>query len=326
MSFKEEKKSCSVCHAYLFLEDDVVYCPECGAPHHRECYNKLGHCALEEHHGTSEQYDKVMEIKRAESEESEKNDSKSHNANHRHEQFRDFVECSNCGNSFPSIMNRCPRCGTFKSESQPKGDMPPFMFSQFDFLGGIPKDMDLGEGVTAEEARRFVLANTHRYIPKFAAMATGTKASWNWLAFLFPSAWFMSRKMYLKGIFSCILLVAFSLLALPLLSEVSVLDTSYATNYFEYSKILSEHIYQMDALPMILSLIGSALNIITRIVIGIFADYQYRNHVISSISEIKSSETDINEAFMKKGGTSFFGMMIGFFALQYLPSIIAMFI
>ncbi|MBE6732945.1 MAG: DUF2628 domain-containing protein [Ruminococcaceae bacterium] len=326
MSFNEEKKSCSVCHAYLFDEDDTVYCPECGAPHHRDCYDKIGHCALEEFHGTEKQYDIVREKERAEK--GTKTDDKSAESTFksRREQFKDSVECNNCGNTFPAIMNRCPKCGAFKSESQFKNDMPPVMFPQFDSLGGVPKDMDLGKGVTADQARRFVFANTHRYIPKFAAMSTGTKTSWNWLAFLFPSAWYMSRKMYLKGIFSCILLVAFSLLTLPLLSEVAVLDTSAAANYFEYSKILSEHMSSLGALPLLLSFIGSVLNIITRIIIGLFADYHYRNHVIDTIAEIKTSNLDEQEAFMKKGGTSFFGMMLGFFALQYLPSLIAMFI
>ena len=59
MSLNTEGVSCVRCHAYLFPEDDIVYCPVCGAPHHRECYNQLGHCALEEFHGTDRQYDKV---------------------------------------------------------------------------------------------------------------------------------------------------------------------------------------------------------------------------------------------------------------------------
>ena len=199
----EQKKACSVCHAYLFDEDDVVYCPECGAPHHRDCYNTVGHCALEEFHGTENQYDIVREREKA-NQESHK-DEKSAGDN------------------------------IFKDERQSAQfdtNMPPIMFPNFDVLGGIPKDMDLGEGVTADEAKHFVLVNTHRYIPKFAAMSAGSKASWNWLAFLFPSAWYMSRKMYLKGVLSCILLVAFSLLTLPVLNEIAVLDTSAATNYF----------------------------------------------------------------------------------------------
>ena len=52
MNNETERLKCSVCHAYLFDDDDTVYCPVCGAPHHRECYNGLGHCAFEEAHGT----------------------------------------------------------------------------------------------------------------------------------------------------------------------------------------------------------------------------------------------------------------------------------
>ena len=59
MSLKTEGVTCVRCHAYLFDDDDIVYCPVCGAPHHRDCYNELGHCALEEFHGTDKQYDKI---------------------------------------------------------------------------------------------------------------------------------------------------------------------------------------------------------------------------------------------------------------------------
>ncbi|MBR6741280.1 MAG: hypothetical protein IKL93_00900, partial [Clostridia bacterium] len=59
MSLQNKDQHCALCHAILFPEDDVVYCPECGAPHHRECYNGINHCALEEFHGTENQYDKL---------------------------------------------------------------------------------------------------------------------------------------------------------------------------------------------------------------------------------------------------------------------------
>ena len=58
MSLNLSGEKCALCKAYLFEEDDVVYCPECGAPHHRECYNGIGHCALDGLHGTENQYKK----------------------------------------------------------------------------------------------------------------------------------------------------------------------------------------------------------------------------------------------------------------------------
>ena len=63
MNPEQKNISCALCHAYLFEEDDVVYCPVCGAPHHRECYNSIGHCALEQLHGTEQQYDKIKRKK-----------------------------------------------------------------------------------------------------------------------------------------------------------------------------------------------------------------------------------------------------------------------
>ena len=38
MEFTEYK--CPVCDKQFKKGDDVVVCPECGAPHHRECYEK----------------------------------------------------------------------------------------------------------------------------------------------------------------------------------------------------------------------------------------------------------------------------------------------
>ncbi len=56
MSLDIKGQKCAVCQAYLFEDDDVVNCAVCGAPHHRDCYNSLGHCGLEAYHGTEKQY------------------------------------------------------------------------------------------------------------------------------------------------------------------------------------------------------------------------------------------------------------------------------
>ena len=34
--------TCPVCQKRFVLGDDVVVCPECGAPHHRECFEQNG--------------------------------------------------------------------------------------------------------------------------------------------------------------------------------------------------------------------------------------------------------------------------------------------
>ena len=35
---------CPVCEQAFTDTDDIVVCPDCGAPYHRVCYEKLGQC------------------------------------------------------------------------------------------------------------------------------------------------------------------------------------------------------------------------------------------------------------------------------------------
>ncbi len=41
---------CVLCHNTFNEKDDVVVCPVCGAPHHRECWMKENRCAYDERH------------------------------------------------------------------------------------------------------------------------------------------------------------------------------------------------------------------------------------------------------------------------------------
>ena len=42
---------CEGCGKPLTLQDDIVVCPDCGAPYHRICYEKLGRCIHSPAHG-----------------------------------------------------------------------------------------------------------------------------------------------------------------------------------------------------------------------------------------------------------------------------------
>ncbi|MBP0980525.1 MAG: hypothetical protein J6Q18_03075, partial [Oscillospiraceae bacterium] len=48
--FKYEGLVCDVCGNPFDNESDIVVCPDCGTPHHRECWFQLGHCINEEAH------------------------------------------------------------------------------------------------------------------------------------------------------------------------------------------------------------------------------------------------------------------------------------
>ena len=41
---------CPICGKPFTADDDIVVCPQCGAPYHRECYIKAGKCIYEDKH------------------------------------------------------------------------------------------------------------------------------------------------------------------------------------------------------------------------------------------------------------------------------------
>lgn len=282
MSLNYEGQSCALCHAYLFPEDDVVYCPECGAPHHRDCYNSIGKCALEELHGTENQYDK---LRRAAEEKSQ--------------QEAEEKETTQAGYETPF------------------GTMSPF-----DFLGGIKPEEEVDEGVTAREAAKFVLSNTMRYIPKFKKLGKSKKASWNFLAFVFPCGWFLSRKMYLTGIITGVLEIIATLLTVPFQNILYNLGIS---GMVLQPQLVEKISLNMDKIPPVLiyvALLGSAISIALSVFSGIFGDYIYKKHAMNTIRDIKENSQEKEMDFRKKGGVNIFLFLIGIFALQYIPVII----
>ncbi len=310
MSLNIEGENCALCHAYLFEDDDIVYCPTCGAPHHRGCYNSVGHCALETTHGTAQQYTRPAESKTEVSAE----DSDFKNGPHTVE-----TRCNMCGESYDINEGNCPNCGALNMSRLSGG-----RFATFDFLGGVPADMDLGGGVTADEAKKFVSTNTHRYIPKFAAFKTGKRASWNWLALLTPCGWFLSRKMYAAGALVGALQVAFTMLAIPFSNALYYLDISSATGYIEKSNLIMENLHTIGVTAIIAAAIGSILTFALHIISAVFGDYFYKKRVISAVSDIKNENTQVEENLSRMGGINLILGLVGIFAVENLPAILYM--
>lgn len=277
MSLKHEGESCARCHAYLFDEDDIVYCPVCGAPHHRECYLIDSHCALEQLHGTENEYSREMAIENQKTTEEKKKSKGS---------LEEFLE----------------------NES----------YSVFDFLGGVPKDYKLDEDVTAEEAKKFVLTNTHRYIPKFALLNKKNKISWNWGAFLFPCGWMFSRKMYKNGILTGLLLLASSILNLPFANIISSRYLDEAESYAQLAQNIYEALPDIGITVLIFAFLGFILELGIRIFAALFGDYIYKGFTISSIKKIKETSEDIEYDYQRKGGSNFFLLIIAEIALDFI--------
>lgn len=304
-----ERKQCAVCHAYLFDDDDIVYCPECGAPHHRSCYNELGHCGLEQDHGTPREYDLIH------------GNAEEHNLpepviSDRERKAPGTVRCGVCGQEYDDGIPACPNCGAPRFA---RGGM-----FGIDMLGGVPADTDIGDGVTADEAKRFVIANTPRYIPRFAAMANGKRNTWNWLAFLLPWAWFASRKMYLYAAVSGIIGAAAELLTLSF--TLSLEQSGFSTQQYANFAQLSSAMPKLPIIVVIMTAIGILISLALRIFCGICGDGIYRKYVIAGVKKINAESQDADLDYHRRGGISFLALVTAIFAVQYLPVLIAGFI
>ncbi len=285
MSLIKEGTSCVRCKSYLFSEDDVVYCPICGAPHHRECYNALGHCALEELHGTENEYKPP--------------EHETKNENNENTVQNDFDE--NKDNADFLINNG---------------------FTVFDLLGGVPADYKLDENVTANDAKKFVLANTHRYIPKFATLSKDNKTSWNWAAFLFPASWMIARKMYKSGIICAVITVIISLFSIPLNVAVNGLGLTAASSYTDFANAIIDNLEHIGIGVILFSVLSFVLNIVLRVICALFSDFWYKNHSIECIKKIKKDSDDFDLNYRKYGGVNIFSFFLTSLILEYIPIIV----
>lgn len=105
--------TCPVCGREITPSDDIVVCPQCGAPHHRDCWKKEGHCHFQPDHGTPSQWKPLPE--RAD---------------------EGAVVCGNCGSANAAGQTCCRKCGrelnasvSEEEEEPPSPCPPPFSLS-----------------------------------------------------------------------------------------------------------------------------------------------------------------------------------------------------
>lgn len=318
MSNQLDGKKCPVCNSYLFDDDDLVVCPVCGATHHRDCYDIVGHCALEEFHGTDKQY-------KAKSETTVDGDTQTSGQ-----------KCSRCGKQIDSGVAFCPYCGMavdsrFQNHSATAFGTRGFDFSGFDLLGGVDGDEKV-EDVSAAEMAKFVRANTHRYIPRFFNFArSGKKMSWNWTAFLLPQVWLFTRKMFKQAILVSMLMLAQLFCRLPFDFQYNRLanylsDNGYKTREEVLNYIINHGSEHFDIFILLLAVVGFAIAIVVSVICGLYGDSWYMDKCISDIKTIKQNQDDSEQetGYVKKGGISLAWLIITITATTWLPSILIM--
>lgn len=144
-----EEFKCPVCNKQFTKDDDIVTCPECGTPHHRECYMLSGHCVNQGLHATG--YSFLQDHKPIIPEPTVQAQAKAG------EYYAPPVDNSN--------NQQAPFGQSQNGEQQNQPPFQPFQTIQFD----IPQYQEQGEidGVSINDIAATVRTNPQRFVEKF---------------------------------------------------------------------------------------------------------------------------------------------------------------
>ena len=278
---------CIICKEKFKDSDDIVVCPECGTPYHRECYLSEGKCINTELHEKKKSYteQKAEEPKKCPV-------CNAENAPHA------FI-CDRCGSSLlKGIEEDIEQEQDFEQASQEnRSGFTGFGFDPTDKYCGLDPHEKITEDISVEEAADFVGTNVPYYLMLFKRMKdTGKKITFNLVCILFPQFYFAHRKMLLEA-FAVILLT--SLLSIPAML--------YAFAVME----MPMRFVSSDALntPFFAFVMKAAnyISLLVNVLTCFFGNWLYMRHMKKKIGFIKSNETDyanIRNRIAISGGTS----------------------
>lgn len=300
MSISVEGQKCPVCKGYMFDDEDIVFCPVCGVPTHRECYNFVGKCPLEEYHGTDMQYS-PPELKEETKEEPQKTEK--------------FNENEKINFSETEAEFHSPFAG---ANGTPFAH---FTVNGFDPYGGINKD-DRIDGVTAEEMKNTVVANTQYYLPKFFSLNKQKKTSWNWAAFLIPQSFFFYRRCHKTGVLAFLLMVAAEALMNFPMVYLTISENMTRQEIFNAFSVIFEDPQKLT-FSFIATFLGLIISLVCRIIFGLYGNWIYKTHVFETVKKARENEEIEPALYIKlKGGANPFLGLFGLFGVNWIVSIL----
>ncbi len=303
---------CPICEKPLSNGEDIVVCPTCGAPYHRNCFSEKGNCVFTELHQNHETWQ----------------------APKKEEKFDGNAElrCSRCGTVNPQSGLFCQVCGNQLNDkvddselnSQNKTTPPPFGMGGFPLppgmplnpfttpFGGVAPDEVIDE-IPAKDLAVFVGRNSHYYLPRFKDIANKKSKALNWSAFFFHGGFFIYRKMYGIG---AILFILSTILAIP--NALILYQTLNATVSLAFDMPFSD--ITLSKLDMVCSFLRFAL----RLGCGLYANTLYKAHAFQKIKKEKAKmlpETEYLAILTKKGSVAIklvSGLLIGYMVLNII--------
>lgn len=318
-----ENERCPVCDNFFNDTDDIVICPQCGTPHHRECYNELGHCKNRDRHSEGFEYkfdtDSI-------------NDKSTVNDNY----FN------------PNNVYYQPKDKEQANEGETEKSPEPTIITPFKADTRYDKSEDTIDGKKISEVAAVVRTNTSRFIPKFKK---NKAVSWNWSAFIFGPYYLFFRKMTMLGAIFLALGLIVQLVALGVYMEPYTAYMQFisenASNYSELMNLMTtkaDEITKLTSAVQPLFSIVAGFSLVSRVIIALFADKMYRSKVLKLLDNVNDKlenggsfnqnpmfeiNSNLTQEQMKKlylgklGGTSIFLPLIAMLVLDIINQIIS---
>jgi hypothetical protein len=273
--------SCSVCRKAFEPGDDIVVCPDCGAPYHRACYEATGHCVFREKHAEGFVWEMPTRAPRT-------------------------VTCARCGGENAPDNAYCKDCGAplAQSSTQASGPAPDaarrvrsaqqtaqnqkngaFDYEAFyrtpynsnPYRPPIDPNETM-EGIPAAEWVSYIGPNSGNYLNIFKQMEVmHRKYSVSFSAMLFGPFYFFYRKAWKP---------AFIFLAAELALNIPWLLTLMQLSGSPLVPALSENVLSL------MSTVASVAGFVLMVVRGLYGFYFYKKSAAARIRRIQSEYPD----------------------------------
>ena len=310
---------CIICQKRFTDEDDVVVCPDCGTPYHRDCWSAQGRCINTSLHAVGGSW----------SAQQQENRLRAGGRVCPHCQFVNLPDAKRC-ESCSGYLEEPARTGEGAEEQRIRIPLPGGGNAYFDAEDpccGLPPEEKIEEETLGDVAN-YVKTNTLYYIPLFRRFRdTGRRISLNVSCILFPHLYFAYRKMWPMAILSSLILLICSLPA----TLSGMLSTLTTADFMESMTQLygAETVRIFDGLTAFLqanqTLIENLnvplylISLAVRLVFCLFGNHLYYRFVLGNVSKIRrhSPNDKVRRALLSaEGGTSFWNI-IGCCAIYY---------
>ncbi len=307
--------TCPVCNRQFENGDDVVVCPDCGAPHHRSCYEQTNRCFYYDRHAQGFDF----------------GHSDSDNENGAEDNLH-VIHCPKCGKENEKTAFFCGGCGfplhdedrqpqenaAGQSNRQQNPQGMPFGFgtsgaAAFDPLAGMNSEEDIADNVKVGEMAKFIGKSTPYYLMVFHRIKQFGSGRFSFSAFLFSGAFFVYRKMYVLGIILSLLMIGVTVGSTALMmSNPWMLTTEYADMLANFNN--GE--FGAGELGVLAASAGfNVLRFGIMLFSGFSANRFYYRHCVKRIHQIKAAhrDGDLNKTLETQGGVNL-PMAISLFA------------